>query len=445
MKTLTTLMQPIKSGMKRMAYLSLMVVMVAACGCLWSCSTSSHAHKNKVWVDMMSEKKPIQLTEAQRVFVKDNNAFTLNFMKAVSEADHSGKSFIFSPLSITYLLAMVNNAAGGATEQELEQTLGFSEGGMQAVNEYCRNLINNMPKVDEKVELNIANAIFLNMGYQLKEQFKQDMQEYFHANAEVLDFSSKKAVSHINNWCNKETKGLIPSITSSVDPDAISYLLNAIYFKADWTKKFDPQNTKEETFTTEKGRREMPMMHQNVLIDYVKNDTYAAIDIPYGNKLWCMTVMLPEEGKTTDDIIQLLAQTGWGTAQHQSLMKGMTAYKVDLKLPRYETSSDTDNLENGLQGLLENLGIRQVFNPKCMDIVNMCDRPVYVNMIRQKAMIKVNEEGTEAAAVTASGVLGGAAVDLTPRATFHANRPFVYVIRELSSGVILFVGKFTGE
>ena len=127
------------------------------------------------------------------------------------------------------------------------------------------------------------------------------------------------------------------------------------------------------------------------------------------------------------------------------LMKGMTAYKVDLKLPRYETSSDTDNLENGLQGLLENLGIRQVFNPQCMDIVNMCDRPVYVNMIRQKAMIKVNEEGTEAAAVTASGVLGGAAVDLTPRATFHANRPFVYVIRELSSGVILFVGKFTGE
>ena len=123
MKTLTTLMQPIKSGMKRMTYLSLMAVMVAACSCLWSCSTSSHAHKNKVWVDMMSEKKPIQLTEAQRVFVKDNNAFTLNFMKAVSEADHSGKSFIFSPLSITYLLAMVNNAAGGATEQNWNRPL----------------------------------------------------------------------------------------------------------------------------------------------------------------------------------------------------------------------------------------------------------------------------------------------------------------------------------
>ena len=431
--------------MKKMKYLSLATVMVAVSSWLLSCSTFSHANKNKVWVDMRAERIPVQLTEAQRIFVNDNNAFTLKFMEAANEDDHSGKSFIFSPLSVTYVLAMVNDAANGVTEQELEQTLGFHKGGIQAVNEYCKNLINNLPKADESVALNIANAIFLNKDNKLKEQFKQDMQEYYHAEAEALDFSSKKTVSHINDWCNKKTKGMIPSILSDVNPNAISYLLNAIYFKATWTSKFDPDNTKEETFTTEKGKREMPMMHQNVLINYAKNDTYAAIDIPYGNKLWCMTVMLPEEGKTTDDIIRLLAQTGWGTPQHQSLMKGAGSYKVDLKLPRYETSSDTENLENGLNGLLQRLGIKQVFNPDCMEILNMCDKPVHIDMIRQKAMIKVYEEGAEAAAVTASGMLGGAAVDLTPKATFHANRPFVYVIRELSSGVILFVGKFTGE
>ena len=431
--------------MKRMKYLSLAMVMVAACGWLSSCSIFSHTSKNKVWVDMMSEKRPLQLTEAQRVFVNDNNTFTLKFMEAANEADQGGSSFIFSPLSVTYVLAMVNDAANGATERELEQTLGFHEGGIQAVNEYCRNLINNLPKVDEKVALNIANAIFLNKDYKLKDQFKQDIKDYYQAEAEALDFSSTKTVSHINNWCRKKTNGMIPSILSQVDPQAISYLLNAIYFKADWTSKFDPKNTKEETFTTANGKREIPMMHQNVLINYGKNDTYAAIDIPYGNKLWCMTVMLPEEGKTTDDIIHLLAETGWGTYQHQSLMKGALGHKVDLKLPRYETSSDTENLERGLNGLLQKLGIHEVFNPNCMEILNMCDRPVYINMIRQKAMIKVNEEGTEAAAVTGSGLLGGAAVDITPRATFHANRPFVYVIRELSSGIILFVGKFTGE
>ena len=425
-------------------YLSYSLVM-AACSVLLSCSSLSHGSKQKVWVDMMSEKRPIQLTEEQKVFVNDNNAFTLNFLKAANEASSSGQGFIFSPLSVTYVLAMVNDAASGATEQELEQTLGFHEGGIQAVNDYCKKLIENLPKADEKVELNIANAIFLNKNHTLKDQFKKDMQEFFHAEAEALDFSSTRTLARINNWCKINTNGMIPSILNKVEPEATSYLLNAIYFKADWTSKFDPDNTKNETFTTEKGKIELPLMHQNVLINFVKNDTFAAIDIPYGNKLWCMTVMLPEEGKTTDDIIQLLSETGWGTDKHRSLLKGMTGHKVDLKLPRYETASDTENLEEGLTGLLQKLGVRKVFDSDCADILNMCDRPVHINMIRQKALIKVNEKGTEAAAVTASGLLGGAAVDMTPRATFHANRPFVYVIREVSSGVLLFVGKFTGE
>ena len=412
---------------------------------LLSCKSSSNAFKQKVWVDMMAEKVPIQLTEEQKVFVSDNNAFTLNFMKEANEASDNGKSFIFSPLSVTYVLAMVNDAATGTTERELEQTLGFHEGGIQAVNAYCKNLIENLPKTDTNMDLTIANAIFLNKTQKLKDQFKQDMQEFYHAEAEALDFSSQKTVGRINDWCNKKTKGMIPSMLSKVDPVAISYLLNAIYFKAEWTKKFDPNNTKEETFTTETGKKELPLMHQNVLINYVKNSTFAAIDIPYGNKLWCMTVMLPEEGKSTDDIIRLLSETGWGTQKHKDLMKGTMGYKVDLKIPRFETSSDTEKLEGGLNGLLKKLGIHEVFNSNCTEILNMCDDPVHIDMIRQKAMIKVNEEGTEAAAVTASGLLGGAAVDMTPSATFHANRPFVYIIRELSSGVILFVGKYTGE
>lgn len=426
-------------------YLSNAIAVMMVSIFLLSCSSLSHVSKQKVWVDMMSEKRPIQLTEEQQVFVNDNNAFTLGFMKAANEADKSGKSFIFSPLSVTYVLAMVNDAANGATEQELEQTLGFHKGGIQAVNNYCKNLIENLPKVDEKVELNIANAIFLNKDHTLKDQFKKDMQEYYHAEAEALDFSSTKTLNHINNWCKKKTNGMIPSMLNKVEPAATSYLLNAIYFKADWTSKFNPDETKNETFTTEKGKLQIPMMHQNVLINYVKNDTFAAIDIPYGNKLWCMTVMLPEEGKTTDDIIQLLSETGWGTSKHRELLKGITGHKVDLKLPRYETSSDTENLEKGLTGLLQTLGINKVFESDCTEILNMCETPAYINMIRQKAMIKVNEKGTEAAAVTASGLLGGAAANMTPRATFHANRPFVYVIREVSSGVILFVGKYTGE
>ena len=426
---------------------------VVLSGAMVSCSSSEEESVDlgeaKTVVNMLSEAQPIQLTEAQRVFANDNNRFTLNFLKTVNEADQSGKSFIYSPLSITYVLGMVNDAATGETERELEQTLGFHEGGIKAVNDYCKKLIEGLPKVDEMVTLNIANAIFVNKDYTLKEQFQQDMQTYYDAKAETLDFSSPQTLNHINGWCNEKTNGMIPTILDEVDPDMVSYLLNAIYFKADWASKFDQKNTKEETFTTEKGSTTLPMMHQNVLISYLKTNTYSAVILPYGSSLWNMTILLPEKGKTTDDIINEVTQSsilnnpGW-CETGGNFFKG---YEVDLKLPRYETDSDTDKLEGGLVGLMQKMGIKLAFDSYYAEIPNMCDRPVYIDMMRQKAKIKVNEEGSEAAAVTVAGIqtLSMAHEPIEyPKATFHANRPFVYVIREASSGVILFVGKFTG-
>lgn len=426
---------------------------VVLSGAMVSCSSSEEESVDlgeaKTVVNMLSEAQPIQLTEAQRVFANDNNRFTLNFLKTVNEADQSGKSFIYSPLSITYVLGMVNDAATGETERELEQTLGFHEGGIKAVNDYCKKLIEGLPKVDEMVTLNIANAIFVNKDYTLKEQFQQDMQTYYDAKAETLDFSSPQTLNHINGWCNEKTNGMIPTILYEVDPDMVSYLLNAIYFKADWASKFDQKNTKEETFTTEKGSTTLPMMHQNVLISYLKTNTYSAVILPYGSSLWNMTILLPEKGKTTDDIINEVTQSsilnnpGW-CETGGNFFKG---YEVDLKLPRYETDSDTDKLEGGLVRLMQKMGIKLAFDSYYAEIPNMCDRPVYIDMMRQKAKIKVNEEGSEAAAVTVAGIqtLSMAHEPIEyPKATFHANRPFVYVIREASSGVILFVGKFTG-
>ena len=398
-------------------------------------------------VNLVKEPKPVVLTSEQRIFANDNNRFTLNFLKTVSKADVSGKSFIYSPLSITYVLGMVNDAAVGDTEQELEQTLGFHQGGIKAVNEYCKNLIDNLPLADAGVTLNIANAIFLNKNYTLKEQFQQDMKKYYDAKAEAMDFLSPSTLSTINGWCNQKTKGMIPKILDEVKPDFVSYLLNAIYFKADWTTKFNPKNTQDEDFTTARGTKKLPMMHQNVEIMYVKNDTFAAVTIPYGNGLWSMAVMLPEEGKTTDDVIDLLAAKGWSADETADPMAEAREYEVDLKLPRYETASDTEDITDGLKGLLQKMGIRLAFDSYFAQIPNMCEVPVYISLMRQKAKIKVNEEGSEAAAVTVAGMNKCTSVGpMEPRrAVFHANRPFVYVIREASSGVILFVGKFTGE
>lgn len=418
---------------------------------MMSCSSSDIEEdlEPKSIVDMYSESQPIQLTQAQQVFVNDNNTFTLNFLKTVNETDRSGKSFIYSPLSITYVLGMVNDAATGQTEQELEQALGFHQGGINAVNDYCKNLIDNLPKVDNKVTLNIANAIFLNKNYTLKPQFTQDMQTYYNAKAEALDFGAPETLDHINGWCNDKSNGMIPKILDEIDPYTVSYLLNAIYFKADWASKFDQKNTKMETFTTDNGKTELPLMHQNVLINYVNNGVYSAIKMPYGNGYWDMTVMLPEDGKTTDDIISQLSSRGFNDVEgFCGTMGGVfKPYEVDLKLPRYETESDTNDVPIGLIGLLQKMGINRIFDGSLAEIPNMANAHVYIGMMRQKAKIKVNEEGSEAAAVTVAGMnlsLHSEPIQY-PKAVFHANRPFVYVIREASSGVILFVGKFTGK
>ena len=448
--------------MKNMRKYVFLIAAVVLSSAMTSCSSSEEISGDpdepKRVVYMLEDPQPIQLTEAQRVFANDNNQFTLNFLKTVNDVDKSGKSFIFSPLSITYVLGMVNDAATGETEKELEQTLGFHEGGIKAVNEYCKKLIDGLPKVDERVKLNIANAIFLNKNYTLKSQFGQDMQTYYDAKAEALDFSSPQTLSLINSWCSDKTNGMIPTILDEVNPNMMSYLLNAIYFKADWASKFDQNNTREETFAKENGSTELPMMHQNVLIQYLNNDIFSAVKIPYGSGLWNMMVLLPEEGKTTDDVINHFATCGLSgveglicqiTEDNIATMKKnyFSPYEVDLKLPRFETDSDTDKLDikDGLVGLMKKMGINLAFDSYFAEIPNMCEAPVYIAMMRQKAKIKVNEEGSEAAAVTVAGMIENSAMPMEyPKATFHANRPFVYVIQEASSGVILFIGKFTG-
>ncbi len=416
---------------------------------LGACSSSESIEEagEPKYVNMYQEVKPVRLTAEQTVFANDNNAFTLNFFQSLN-GKMKNRSIVCSPLSITYVLSMVNDGATGTTEQELEQTLGFHKGGIQAVNDYCKNLIDNLPHVDEKVQLNIANAIFVNDKYQLRKQFQQDMSNYYDAKAEALDFSSPSTLGRINGWCDEKTRGMIPTILERVDPRTVSYLLNAIYFKADWASMFEKNETREEVFTTPDGETRVPLMHQNVYMNYLRNDQYAAVSIPYGNGQWMMTVMLPEDGKTTDDVISSLAASGWSTDFLKNPLREARRYAVDLKLPRFETAFDTDDA-GGLIELLKGMGIRRAFDGNSAEIPNMCENgDLYISMMKQKAKIKVNEEGSEAAAVTIAGLNFLSAVADTqepPKATFHANRPFVYVIHEQSSGVILFVGKFMGK
>ena len=390
--------------------------------------------------DTIAEPEPVTLSKEQmKSIVSDNNAFTLKFLKTVNDEDKSGKSFVYSPLSITYALSMVNSAAEGTTQRELEQTLGLSQGGIEAANGFCKLLIDSLPKVDKNVQLNIANSIFVNKNYKLKKSFSRNAKYYYDALAESHDFSSTKTLDRINGWCKDKTNGMIPSILDKVNPEAVSYLLNAIYFKAGWTEPFEESSTKEQKFYTANGPVMTPLMHHTYAYKYMKNNTFAAVDIPYGNEQWNMTVLLPHKGKTTDNVIDYLVQNG------MTFAKSLAWNTVDLKLPRFETESTTENLI----ATLKQLGINKVFDRTSAEIPNMCDELVYISNMLQKARIKVNESGSEAAAVTEEEIgfclSAEPEEEPAPPVIFHANRPFVYMIREASTDVILFVGKFTGN
>ena len=198
--------------------------------CMVCCNQQVKTDPNDV-EDSLPDPEPIEISKQQMdSLVAENNIFSLKLIKAMNDADRSGKSFIYSPLSITYVLSMVNDAAEGTTEQELEQVLGFRQGGIQAANGFCKTLIDSLPKIDTSVQLNIANSIFVNKNYKLKATFKRDMRYYFDALAESHDFASPKKLQRINGWCNEKTNGMIPNILNELNPEAVSYLLNAIYF-----------------------------------------------------------------------------------------------------------------------------------------------------------------------------------------------------------------------
>jgi serpin B len=341
---------------------------------------------------------------------------------------------------------MLNDGAAGQTASEITSVLGFGEGNAKAVNEFCKTMIDEAPKTDPSVTLEIANTIISNekRDVQLEEQYSQDMSQYYSAQLSSIDFSkSAEAVGKINAWCKDKTHGMIPEILkeSELFPDALLVLMNAIYFKATWTEKFDSKDTRNETFTTASGQQQqLPMMHRKARIMSAQNDVYTSIELPYGSGTrWSMTVMLPNDGKTIDDIIQSLNSDTWRQVQRSS-----RTVIADIKIPRFTTKFETDLVKP-----LTAMGAPSMFDGSVAEFPHISTNykhELYVALMKQKAAIEVDEEGTKASAVTIAE-MKDSAIGPSPepeKIDFHCNRPFVYVIQEYSSGVVFFVGTFRG-
>ena len=384
-------------------------------------------------IDMLPKTQYIELTQEQKALVAKSNDFSFNLYRAIHTADHQ-KSNITSPLSVAYVLGMLNDGANGNTAKEISQVLGFGA-TKQAINEYCKALIDQAPIADPSVILQIANIVAANQDVTLEKDFKNDMQNYYSAEVASLDFSKQSSVDYLNTWCKEKSGGMIPSIIDALSPEDLLVLMNAVYFKATWTEKFDEKETQEEVFTKADGSTiKLPMMHRNAQIRYCTNEVYTGIWLPFGSgDRWSMKVLLPEEGKTIDDIVKSLTGESWENNYWQHAI-------VDIKMPRFSTKSDIM-----LNDMVSKLGAPSIFDPQKADfsLISKNQKQFYVSQMKQKAAIEVNEEGTKTTAVTVAMMKGSNIIN--GKGEFHANRPFVYVIQEWSSGAIFFIGTFQGN
>ena len=407
-----------------------------AAAMLVSCGTAKKSGQSDTGVASKGDMEAIDndyliLSDAQRDLLAKNNTFAINLFNKTNGMD----SRVISPLSVTGLMTILANGADGDTRQEILNTLGFTGGSMDEINALYGYLIQKTGTLDPSTTVSIADYIAVNKNNKIKDEYASVVRDWFKAEVENLDFTSQKSAGVINNWCSKHTDGMIPQIIDRVEPSAVAYLMNAIYFNGSWTDKFDAKNTKLERFQGyTRDIKKVKMMHRNDEYSYTANGTYSAVRLPYGNGSFAMTVLLPNEGKSIDDMMRVV-----NAKEIANLGRKMENCKVDLKLPKFTTE-----VEQPLNEVIAGLGAPTMFKPGA-DFSRLADGNMFVSKMFQKAKIEVSEEGTKAAAATAA-IMTMSAYEPEPRQVeFHADRPFVYIISESSTGAIYFIGQFTGS
>jgi serpin B len=234
-------------------------------------------------------------------------------------------------------------------------------------------------------------------------------------------------VDVINAWVAEKTHDKIDKILNETYADMVMVLINAIYFKGTWTYEFDPQDTADGTFHAPDGDQTVKMMHMHGELSYQENADFQAVDLPYGHELFSMTVFLPKAGKSVDDIVAMLTDENWS-----AWMAGFNVEELDLSLPRFELE-----YEKKLNDVLIALGMQDAFTPVVADFSGIKpDHDMWISEVKHKTYVKVNEEGTEAAAVTSVTV-----VDTAVGPFMNVDRPFLFVIHDKNSKAMMFMGK----
>lgn len=399
--------------------LKIFLPVVIVC-CLIQCTDSS------VPVEKNSTR---ELTSSEKAIVSSDNNFGFKLFREVIREESNQNVFI-SPLSVSVALGMTYNGAAGITREEMQKTLELSGLTDKEINESYKSLIELLRGLDNKVIFQIANSIWYRLGWQFEEDFINTNKKYFDAVVSGLDFSDPEASKIINKWVEDNTNGKIKGIVEPpINPETVMFLINAIYFKGTWTYEFDKKLTRDDKFNLPDGSQSpCRMMSQESDFQYFENEDFQAVDLPYGDGKYSMTIFLPRQSIDINDLISEFNNTNWS----QWLNSFQENY-VLLQLPKFKLE-----YEITLNDVLKALGMKIAFDPFAADFSNMYKGPnnLYISNVKHKTYVDVNEEGTEAAAVTSVEIRA----DSGP-SYMIVNRPFVFAIRENHSQTILFIGK----
>jgi len=384
-----------------------------------------------------SERGFRDFTAGEQELVAASNDFGFRLLDAVMRQPQlEGENVILSPLSASYALGMATNGAAGETRSEMVAALGFEGGDILEVDEWYHGLMGVLRATDGSVSWNLANSVWLQEGFPVSPGFKQTCERFFSARSSNVDFAGdfKGAKETINGWVEEQTRGRIKEAFGPPPADTVllAVLVNAVYFKGNWTQAFDPEDTKPGVFLAQDGAQiPVAMMKLEAELPYLAAEGFKAVSLAYGNGNFRMTLVLPREGFSIDDLATRLAGGEWS-----NWLAGLEKQEGRVELPRF-TLEKRYRMNTALQGM----GMQRAFSPDLADFSVLTGQPsdLFIGFVDQGTFLLVDEEGTEAAAVTS---VGGVGLTMEGGGGFvmKLDRPFLVVIHDVHSGTVLFAG-----
>ncbi|MHC1730589.1 MAG: serpin family protein [Bacteroidales bacterium] len=410
--------------MKNIFFSTAILVISVTAGQMTSCDKQAE----KI---LPSDPVEIELTMKQREVVASANSFAFDLFKPVVAGEAAGTNIMISPFSVTSALSMTLNGAAGGTFDAVKSALRYDNMSIEEINDTYRKLVTEMIPVDERVVMEIANSVWAENQFPVKKEFIDALKEWYRAEARNFDVSDPRSVDIINGWIEEKTHDRIQKMIAQLEPDLAMLLINAVYFNGKWKHQFDSKLTADRPFYVTPGNPvNVPMMYQKQKFAVATAGKAKLVELPYGQGNYSMVVALPDEGASAAEIATGLDAGKWEEWM-AALAYGIT--EVELYMPKFKY-----DYKRKLNDDLVSLGMGPAFDPGVADFSRISDVEVFISFVLHQTFIENKEEGTEAAAAT---VIGFTRTSLPPEPEIvNLNRPFLYFIRETTTGAIVFMG-----